>query len=48
MLFDLNEDPYELANLAHNTKFTAERKRLLARLKQWGADTGDKFKLPES
>jgi hypothetical protein len=42
----LNEDPYEEANLAQNNAFRSERKRLLVRLKQWVADTGDKFELP--
>ena len=47
LLFDLNEDPYELANMAHNTRYGAQRKRLQARLAQWIADTGDTFQLPE-
>ncbi|MCZ7646824.1 MAG: sulfatase [Planctomycetota bacterium] len=47
LLFNLNEDPYELANLAHNTLFRAERKRLHERLAQWLADTGDEFNLPK-
>ena len=46
LMFNLNEDPYELANLAHNTKFRAERKRLQDRLAQWISDTGDTFTLP--
>ncbi|HYO81617.1 MAG TPA: sulfatase [Bryobacteraceae bacterium] len=48
LLFHLNEDRYEQANLAHNPKYRAERARLLKRLRQWVADTGDKFALPES
>ena len=48
LMFNLNEDPYEQANLAHNSMFRAERKRLIARLKQWVSDTGDKFEVPES
>ena len=47
MMFNLGEDPYELANLAHNTRFRAERKRLQERLAQWMAETGDEFRLPE-
>jgi arylsulfatase A-like enzyme len=47
-LFDLNEDPYELANMAHNTRYGAHRKKLLDRLRQWVEDTGDKFRLPET
>ena len=46
LMFNLNEDPYEMANLAHNTKFRAERKRLQDRLARWIADTGDAFTLP--
>lgn len=48
LLFNLNEDPYEQANHAHNPKYRAERKRLLGRLKQWVSDTGDKFELPSA
>ena len=47
LLHNLNEDPYEQVNLAHNNRYRAERKRLIARLKQWAADTGDKFNIPE-
>jgi arylsulfatase A-like enzyme len=46
LLFNLNEDPYELVNLAHNSRYRAERRRLLERLTQWGAETGDRFALP--
>ncbi|MFL6463018.1 MAG: hypothetical protein ACJ73N_01230 [Bryobacteraceae bacterium] len=48
LLFNLNEDPYEEANQAQNNEYRAERKRLLAHLRQWIADTGDKFTLPET
>ncbi len=47
LMFNLNEDPYELVNLAHNTAFKVERKRLQDRLGQWISDTGDEFRLPE-
>jgi arylsulfatase A-like enzyme len=47
LLFNLNEDPYEQANLALNTRFARERRRLHERLAQWMADTGDVFALPE-
>ena len=47
LLFNLNEDPYELVNLAHNTRFARERRALHARLAQWIADTGDAFALPD-
>ena len=47
LLFNLNEDPYEQVNLAHNTAFARERRALHARLVQWVADTGDGFALPD-
>jgi arylsulfatase A-like enzyme len=47
MMFNLNDDPYEEADLAQNNRFRAERKKLIARLKQWVGDTGDKFSIPE-
>jgi arylsulfatase A-like enzyme len=43
LLFNLNEDPCELVNLAHNNRFATEQKKLSARLRQWIADTGDSF-----
>ncbi len=46
LLFNLDDDPCEQANLAHNTKFRTERKRLHERLRQWIADTRDEFPLP--
>jgi arylsulfatase A-like enzyme len=46
LMFNLNDDPYETANLALNEKYKPERRKLIARLKQWTADTGDKFNIP--
>ncbi|MGF1449835.1 MAG: sulfatase [Opitutales bacterium] len=46
MLFNLNEDPYELVNHAHNRAYRTERRHLQDRLAQWIADTGDTFPLP--
>ena len=46
LLFNLNEDPYELANLAHNTRYSTERRRLHDRLARWIEETGDEFRLP--
>ena len=46
LLFNLDEDPYELANHAHDTRFAAERRRLHERLRAWIEDTGDEFALP--
>ncbi len=48
LLFNVNEDPYELANHAHNTRYAAERRRLHVRLEQWVQETGDTFALPEA
>jgi hypothetical protein len=42
-MFNLNEGPYEQANLAHNVRYRAERQRLLKRLRQWVNDTGDRL-----
>jgi hypothetical protein len=47
LMFDLNEDSYELANLAHNTSFGAQRRRLHDRLITWRATTDDSFLLPD-
>ena len=47
LLFQLHDDPYEQVNLAFNTRFTADRRRLQERLRQWILDTGDTFPLPE-
>ncbi len=48
LLYNLNEDPYEQVNLAHNNRYRAERKRAIDRVRQWVADTDDEFRLPES
>ncbi|MBN9393383.1 MAG: sulfatase [Chloroflexi bacterium] len=45
LMFNLNDDPYELINLAHNTWFRHRRKQLQERLAQWIHDTQDEFKL---
>ena len=47
LLFNLNDDPYEQANMALNTRFGAVRRKLQDRLAAWLADTGDAFPLPE-
>jgi len=46
LLFNLKEDPYEQANLAHNTAYRSEHGRLHSRLAAWIAETGDSFHLP--
>ena len=47
LLFNLNEDPYELANHALDPAYRAERRRLHERLRAWVTDTGDGFRLPD-
>ena len=47
LMFNLNEDPYEMANLAHNSRYRAERKQLQERLAAWIDETGDQFELPQ-
>jgi arylsulfatase A-like enzyme len=47
LMFDLNEDPYEQANLAHNSRYWPERKRLQGMLADWIDRTGDEFDLPD-
>ena len=43
MMFNLNEDPYELMNLIYDQRFADKRRQLQARLKQWTVETGDEF-----
>ncbi len=45
LMFDLNDDPYELVDLAHNTRYRDQRRRLHDRLGDWIRDTGDAFQL---
>lgn len=46
LLFNLNEDPYEQVNLAHNSQARVKRAQLHARLVRWIAETRDTFALP--
>jgi arylsulfatase A-like enzyme len=46
-LFNLNEDPYELNNLAFLDTHNEEREALQAKLADWLERTGDSFPLPE-
>jgi arylsulfatase A-like enzyme len=46
LMFNLRDDPFELANHAHNNAFKAQRLKLHERLAQWVSDTGDSFDLP--
>jgi arylsulfatase A-like enzyme len=47
LLFDLNDDPYELANLVHNSLYRDKQRELLQELAGWVDRTGDSFTLPE-
>jgi arylsulfatase A-like enzyme len=47
LMFDLNEDPYELANLALDGRFSKKRAELQECLEGWLARTGDGFALPD-
>lgn len=46
LMFNLNEDPHEFVNLAHDGKFAPKRKQLNERLARWIDETGDRFTLP--
>lgn len=48
LMYNLNEDPYEKANLALDRRFQSERAALQDRLAAWINDTGDRFELPDS
>jgi arylsulfatase A-like enzyme len=48
VMYNLNDDPYEQVNVAHNNRYAAERKKLIARVRQWAADTGDRFEFPDN
>jgi arylsulfatase A-like enzyme len=43
VLFDRQNDPYELKNLAENPKFAEVRSQMEARLKEWMTRTDDPF-----
>ncbi len=47
MMFNLNEDPYELNNMANHMAYDEQRQRLHRRLAEWIEQTGDDFALPE-
>jgi arylsulfatase A-like enzyme len=47
LLFNLNEDPYEQANLAFNVMFKDKREELNEKLQKWIYKTGDEFSLPK-
>lgn len=41
-LFDLQNDPHEMRNLANDGKYSAQRDRLLSMLEDWQRDVGDR------
>ena len=45
LLFNTNDDPYEMANHVFNTAYGQVREKLHARLREWIAETGDEFDL---
>ncbi|TVQ27592.1 MAG: hypothetical protein EA382_03380 [Spirochaetaceae bacterium] len=47
LLFNLNEDPYEQANLCYDTIYQADKERCHAELRSWIERTGDSFDLPD-
>lgn len=47
LLFDLNEDPYEMNNLCYNTLYQSQKEVLHAELARLLKETGDEFPLPE-
>lgn len=47
MLYNLQEDPYELANLAHEPTYHVKRNELHRQLQQWIIRAGDAFDLPD-
>lgn len=47
MMFNLNEDPYELANLAYQPEYRKQRQELTEQIQTWIRRTGDQFSLPE-
>jgi arylsulfatase A-like enzyme len=47
LLYNLDEDPYEMVNLAHNSAYADKRLQLKDRLAQWISDTGDRFEVPK-
>lgn len=45
LMFDLNQDPYEQRNLAHDPAYKQKRLELQEELQMWLDRTGDQFKL---
>ncbi|MDO6854082.1 sulfatase [Cellulophaga lytica] len=47
-LYNLNEDPDEVHNLANDPKYATELEKMRGRLNKWIKETGDKGQYPES
>lgn len=47
LLFNMNEDPFELRNLAHHGTFFKEKLKLNEMLAWWIHETGDAFTVPD-
>jgi arylsulfatase A-like enzyme len=47
LLFDLKDDPYEIANLCHDTMYQDKKQELQELLQSWIHQTGDSFELPD-
>ncbi len=47
LLYNLNEDPYEMVNLAHNKFYRRDLDRMHSLLKDWIKATEDQFDVPE-
>jgi arylsulfatase A-like enzyme len=47
LMYNLNEDPYEMINLALEPPYFAKRAELHKKLQEWIVKTGDQFTLPE-
>lgn len=45
--YDLSNDPFELNNLANETKYADEREKLLSQLREWQEETNDSLWIDE-
>ncbi|MHA1684705.1 MAG: sulfatase family protein [Promethearchaeota archaeon] len=48
LMFDLNNDPNEMVNLVHYSKYKAKKRELQGRLISWVTKTGDEFEVPRT
>ena len=47
LLYNLNEDPYEMVNLAYNKFYREDLIRMHHLLLEWIEQTGDEFNVPK-